>query len=150
MGDCLQWLHFHVGSQIGYIRNLKSAFVEAARIYVDLYRRGAGLQYLDVGGGLGVDYDGSQTDSQSSMNYTMQEYANDVLFHVQSVCDDAKVPHWTNNGEGSAFVGHHDRMGLRDDAPSKSWNASHPSRGCSQQALRSSGGDGLFYCFVPN
>ena len=57
---------------------------------------------------------------------------------------------WTNNGEGSAFVGHHDRMGLRDDAPSKSWNASHPSRGCGQQALQSSGGDGLFYCFVPN
>ncbi len=57
---------------------------------------------------------------------------------------------WTNNGEGSAFVGHHDRIGLRDDAPSKSWNSSHPSRGCSQQALRSTGGDGLFYCFVPN
>ena len=57
---------------------------------------------------------------------------------------------WTNNGEGSAFVGHHDRRGLRDDAPSKSWNSSHPSRGCSQQALRSSGGDGLFYCFIPN
>ena len=56
---------------------------------------------------------------------------------------------WTNNGEGSAFVGHHDRKGLRDDAPSKSWNSSHPSRGCGQQALRSSGGDGLFYCFVP-
>lgn len=57
---------------------------------------------------------------------------------------------WTNNGEGSAFVGHHDRKGLRDDAPSKSWNSSHPSRGCGQQALRSSGGDGLLYCFVPN
>lgn len=57
---------------------------------------------------------------------------------------------WTNNGEGSAFVGHHDRQGLRDDAPSKSWNSSHPSRGCGQQALRSSGGDGLLYCFVPN
>ncbi|NKB49989.1 MAG: hypothetical protein GKS02_11595 [Alphaproteobacteria bacterium] len=57
---------------------------------------------------------------------------------------------WTNNGEGSAFVGHHDRMGLRDDAPSKSWNSSHPSRGCSQQALRSSGSDGLYYCMIPN
>lgn len=57
---------------------------------------------------------------------------------------------WTNNGEGSAFVGHHDRKGLRDDAPSKSWNSSHPSRGCGQQALQSSGGDGLLYCFVPN
>ncbi|MCZ6511739.1 MAG: hypothetical protein O7A62_14275 [Alphaproteobacteria bacterium] len=57
---------------------------------------------------------------------------------------------WTNNGDGSAFVGHHDRRGLRDDAPSKSWNSSHPSRGCSQRALRSSGGDGLLYCFVRN
>jgi hypothetical protein len=57
---------------------------------------------------------------------------------------------WTNNDEGSAFVGHHDRKGLRDDAPSKSWNSSHPSRGCGQQALQSSGGDGLLYCFVPN
>lgn len=58
-------------------------------------------------------------------------------------CDD-----WTINGEGSAMVGHHDRMGLRDDAPSRSWNSSHPSRGCGQEALRSTGGDGLFYCFA--
>ena len=69
----------------------------------------------------------------------------DGMAMAERTCGD-----WTNNGEGSAFVGHHDRMGLRDDAPSKSWNASHPSRGCSQQALRSSGGDGLFYCLVPN
>ena len=55
---------------------------------------------------------------------------------------------WTSNDEGQAMVGHHDRMGLRDDAPSRSWNSSHPSRGCSQEALRSSGGDGLFYCFA--
>lgn len=60
-------------------------------------------------------------------------------------CDD-----WTNSGEGSAFLGHHDRQGLRDDAPSKSWNASHPSRGCGQDALRGTGGDGLFYCFAVN
>lgn len=57
---------------------------------------------------------------------------------------------WTLNGEGSAFVGHHDRIGLRDDAPSKSWNASHPSRGCSQENLQGTGGDGLFYCFAAN
>lgn len=57
---------------------------------------------------------------------------------------------WTNNGDGSAIVGHHDRMGLRDDAPSKSWNASHPSRGCGQEALQGTGGDGLFYCFAAN
>lgn len=57
---------------------------------------------------------------------------------------------WTNSGDGSAFVGHHDRIGLRDDAPSKSWNSSHPSRGCSQSGLQSTGGDGLFYCFAAN
>jgi len=58
-------------------------------------------------------------------------------------CDD-----WTSDGEGSAIVGHHDRRGLRDDAPSKSWNSSHGSRGCGQEALRGTGGDGLFYCFA--
>ncbi len=57
---------------------------------------------------------------------------------------------WTLNGEGSAIVGHHDRLGLKDDAPSKSWNASHPSRGCSQEALRGTGGDALLYCFATN
>ncbi len=62
---------------------------------------------------------------------------------ADKTCDD-----WTNNGAGSAFLGHHDRKGLRDDAPSKSWNSSHPSRGCGQDALRSTGGNGLFYCFA--
>jgi arginine decarboxylase len=93
LADCFQLLHFHVGSQIGNIRQLKSAILEAARIYVDLQRRGAGLKYLDVGGGLGVDYDGSRTDTESSVNYTIQEYANDVVYHVQIVCDEAGVPH---------------------------------------------------------
>jgi hypothetical protein len=55
---------------------------------------------------------------------------------------------WTHSGDGSAIVGHHDRIGLRDDAPSKSWNSSHGSRGCGQEALRGTGGDGLFYCFA--
>jgi len=63
---------------------------------------------------------------------------------------DMTCGNWTKNGEGSAMVGHHDRMGLRDDAPSKSWNASHPSRGCSAAALKSSGGAGLLYCFAAN
>jgi arginine decarboxylase len=108
MGDCFQLLHFHVGSQIGNIRSLKAAILEASRIYVDLYRRGAGLQYFDVGGGLGVDYDGSQTDSHSSMNYTMQEYANDVVFHVQTVCNEADVPHPRLISEsGRAVAAHH-------------------------------------------
>lgn len=61
---------------------------------------------------------------------------------------DTSCGNWTKSGEGSAIVGHHDRVGLRDDAPSKSWNSSHPTRGCSQEALRSTGGDGLFYCFA--
>jgi len=65
-----------------------------------------------------------------------------------SALADMTCNDWTNNGEGQAMVGHHDRMGLRDDAPSKSWNSSHPSRGCSQVNLQASGGDGLFYCFA--
>ncbi|TWT93868.1 biosynthetic arginine decarboxylase [Stieleria varia] len=93
LADCFQLLHFHVGSQIGNIRQLKAAILEAARIYVDLKRRGAGMGYLDVGGGLGVDYDGTRTDTDSSMNYSIQEYANDVVYHIQSVCDEAEVPH---------------------------------------------------------
>ncbi len=108
MGDCFQLLHFHVGSQIGNIRQLKSAILEASRIYVDLYRRGAGLRYMDVGGGLGVDYDGSRSDTESSMNYTVQEYANDVVYHVGTVCDEAEVPHPQLVSEsGRAVAAHH-------------------------------------------
>ena len=91
MADCFKLLHFHLGSQITNIRHIKAALNEAARIYVDLVRHGAGLEYLDVGGGLGVDYDGSQTNFESSVNYTLQEYANDVVYHVKSVCDEAGV-----------------------------------------------------------
>ncbi|QEL20020.1 biosynthetic arginine decarboxylase [Limnoglobus roseus] len=91
--DCLQMTHFHMGSQVSNIRKVKDALTEAARVYVELYRIGAGLKYIDVGGGLGIDYDGSQTDFESSMNYTLQEYANDVVFRIKSVCDDAGVPH---------------------------------------------------------
>ena len=83
MADCLNLLHFHLGSQITNIRQIKGAVNEAVRVYVELARAGAGLKYLDVGGGLGIDYDGSQTDFESSVNYTLQEYANDVIYHVQ-------------------------------------------------------------------
>ncbi|MCA9262549.1 MAG: biosynthetic arginine decarboxylase [Planctomycetales bacterium] len=92
MADCFKLLHFHLGSQITNIRHVKGALIEGARVYTDLASRGAGLEYLDVGGGLGVDYDGSQSNFESSMNYTLQEYANDVIYHVQSVCNDAHVP----------------------------------------------------------
>jgi arginine decarboxylase len=93
MEDCLKLLHFHLGSQITHIRIIKNALNEAARVYCELAKQGAGLQYLDVGGGLGVDYDGSQTNFESSMNYTLQEYANDVVYHIQTVCDEAGVDH---------------------------------------------------------
>ena len=93
MLDCFQLLHFHPGSQVTNIQRLKSAVNEAARVYADLSKRGAGLRYLDVGGGLGVDYSGSQNDFQSSMNYSLQEYANDVVFHIATVCNEARVPH---------------------------------------------------------
>jgi arginine decarboxylase len=108
MEDCFKLLHFHLGSQIPNIRIVKAALNEAARVYTELARAGAGLEYLDVGGGLGVDYDGSQTNFESSMNYTLQEYANDVVYHIQTVCDDAGVPHPTIVSEsGRAVVAYH-------------------------------------------
>ena len=101
-------LHFHLGSQISNIRNVKNALREVGRFYVEVARQGAPLKYLDVGGGLGVDYDGSQTNFTSSMNYTTQEYANDVVFGVMEACDRAGVPHPTLVSEsGRAIVAHH-------------------------------------------
>ncbi|HTM48904.1 MAG TPA: biosynthetic arginine decarboxylase [Bryobacteraceae bacterium] len=108
MSDCLNLLHFHLGSQITNIRQVKGAVNEAVRVYVELARAGAGLRYLDVGGGLGVDYDGSQTDFESSVNYTLQEYANDVVYHIQNVCDEAQIPHPTIVTEsGRAIAAYH-------------------------------------------
>ncbi len=107
--ETLVLIHFHLGSQISSIRSIKNALGEAARYYVELYNMGCtSLAYLDVGGGLGVDYDGSQTNFQSSMNYSVQEYANDVVFAIQTVCDAAEVPHPTIVTEsGRAVAAHH-------------------------------------------
>ena len=111
MADCFKLLHFHLGSQIPNIRIVKTALNEAARIYAELVRVGAGLEYLDVGGGLGVDYDGSQTNFESSLNYTLEEYANDVVYHIQSVCDDTGVKHPTIVSEsGRAVVAYHSAL----------------------------------------
>jgi arginine decarboxylase len=108
MEDCLQLLHFHLGSQITNIRQIKGAVTEAIRVYVEMKRAGAGLQFMDVGGGLGIDYDGSQTDFESSVNYTLQEYANDVVYHIQQVCDEAEVEHPTIISEsGRAIAAYH-------------------------------------------
>lgn len=111
MEDCLQLVHFHLGSQITNIRSIKSALTEAGRVYTELHRVGAGVRYIDVGGGLGIDYDGSQTDFESSVNYTLQEYANDVVFRIKSVCDECGVPYPTIISEsGRAVVAYHSML----------------------------------------
>lgn len=111
MADSLQLLHFHLGSQITNIRQIKAAIIEVARIYVDLKKAGTGLMYLDVGGGLGIDYDGSQTDFESSVNYTLEEYARDVVYHIQNICDEAEVSHPTIITEsGRAVAAYHSML----------------------------------------
>jgi arginine decarboxylase len=108
MLDCLELVHFHIGSQITAIRALKDAVKEASRVFVGLYEMGARPTLLDVGGGLGVDYDGSKTNFHSSKNYSTQEYANDVVAHIQEACDEAGVPHPDIVTEaGRAMVAHH-------------------------------------------
>ena len=108
MLDCLELVHCHIGSQITSIRAHKEALREVSRIYVGLRALGAGITTIDVGGGLGVDYDGSKTDFHSSMNYSMQEYANDVVATLQDSCDEAGQPHPDIITEsGRAMVAHH-------------------------------------------
>ncbi|TLZ30609.1 MAG: biosynthetic arginine decarboxylase [Gammaproteobacteria bacterium] len=93
MLDCLQLVHCHPGSQLQDIRRVKEAINELAHVYAELKLMGAGLQYIDVGGGLGVDYDGSGTNFASSMNYTLNEYASDVVYRIASVCNLRDIPH---------------------------------------------------------
>jgi arginine decarboxylase len=109
--SCFELLHFHLGSQISAINAVKNALSEAGRFFVEVVKLGAPLKYFDAGGGLGVDYDGSQTNFASSMNYTMQEYANDIVFALEEVCDAAQVPHPTIVTEsGRAIVAHHSML----------------------------------------
>ncbi|MEM9416392.1 MAG: biosynthetic arginine decarboxylase [Planctomycetota bacterium] len=108
MLDCLTLLHCHVGSQLNDIRKVKSVVTELSRVYCELYRLGAQAKFVDVGGGLGVDYDGSNTAQDGSINYTLQEYANDIIYHMQTVCDATKTPHPTIISEsGRAMSAHH-------------------------------------------
>jgi arginine decarboxylase len=109
--SCFELLHFHLGSQISAIRAVKNALREAGRFYVEVSKMGAPLKYFDAGGGLGVDYDGSQTNFASSMNYSTQEYANDIVFSLQEICDAGGVPHPTIVTEsGRAVVAHHSML----------------------------------------
>ena len=107
-GDCICLLHFHVGSQLSDIRYVKEAVQEAARVYARLYKRDVPLRYLDIGGGLAVDYDGSQSQKHSSMNYSMADYASGVVFEVKQICDVEEVPHPALVSEsGRAITAHH-------------------------------------------
>ncbi|HPR50021.1 MAG TPA: biosynthetic arginine decarboxylase [Spirochaetota bacterium] len=93
MLDCFKLLHYHLGSQIPNIRDIRSAVMEACRIYVELQKEGAAMGYLDLGGGLAVDYDGSKTNYMNSMNYSLTEYCHDIVEVIMSTCDDIGVPH---------------------------------------------------------
>ncbi len=104
----IELLHCHIGSQIHDIRSVNNAVNELARIYVELVKMGAGLKYLDIGGGLGIDYDGSQTDFEFSMNYSLAEYASNVVYRIMAICDDEEIEHPTIVTEsGRAMVAHH-------------------------------------------
>ena len=107
LADSLKLLHFHVGSQIPDIRILKEAVSEAGRIYADLVLSGLNIEYFDVGGGLGVDYDGSRSSSNSSRNYTLQEYAADIVAVLQQICDQANIHHPHIVSESGRYVTAH-------------------------------------------
>lgn len=101
-------LHFHIGSQVPDIQIVKNAVQEASRFYAKVYKLGFRLEYLDVGGGLAIDYDGSRSTKHSSANYTLQEYANGVVYAIGAICDEEHVPHPTVISEsGRAVVAHH-------------------------------------------
>ncbi|MDF5712328.1 MAG: biosynthetic arginine decarboxylase [Rhizonema sp. NSF051] len=123
--DSLQLLHFHVGSQISAINVIKDAIQEASRIYVELAALGADMKYLDVGGGLGVDYDGSQTNFYASKNYNMQNYANDIVAELRDTCTERNIPVPTLISESGRAIASHQSVLIFDvlstsDIPSDS------------------------------
>lgn len=108
MSSAFKLLHFHIGSQIPDILTIKRAVREAAMYYAKLYKSGHKLEYVDVGGGLAIDYDGSRSTFHSSMNYSVEEYASDIVYNIMDICDDEKVPHPNIVSEsGRATVAHH-------------------------------------------
>lgn len=127
MAESLVLVHFHVGSQVPDIGVIKRAVREAARFYAKLSKMGHPMQFLDVGGGLGVDYDGSRTAFDSSMNYTLQEYARDVVYNISDVCESEKVPHPTIVSEsGRAIVAHHSILVVEAFSSIEKGSENHP------------------------
>ena len=124
MSNAFKLVHFHIGSQVPDILIIKRAVREAARYYAKLRRRGLPIEYLDVGGGLAIDYDGTGSNTDASMNYSIEEYARDVVWNIADICDDERVPHPHIISEsGRAIVGQHavlvvEAFGTIDRAPS--------------------------------
>jgi len=112
--DSLQMLHFHIGSQISAINVIKDAIQEASKIYVELAQLGANMKYLDVGGGLGVDYDGSQTNFYASTNYNMQNYANDIVAELKDTCAERQLPVPTLISESGRAIASHQSVLIFD------------------------------------
>ena len=112
--DSLQLLHFHIGSQISAINVIKDAIQEASKIYVELAQLGANMKYLDVGGGLGVDYDGSQTNFYASTNYSMQNYANDIVAELKDACAERQIPVPTLISESGRAIASHQSVLIFD------------------------------------
>lgn len=106
--DCVKLIHFHLGSQITKIRKIKNGLRECSQFYVQLRKLGCNIQFVDIGGGLGVDYDGSRTSSPSSINYSIQEYVNDAIYMIQDACDKNDLPHPNIVSEsGRSLTAHH-------------------------------------------
>ncbi|AFY96160.1 biosynthetic arginine decarboxylase [Chamaesiphon minutus] len=134
MIDSLQLLHFHIGSQISSISVIKDAIGEASKIYVELVQLGANMKYLDVGGGLGIDYDGSQTNFHASKNYDLQNYANDIVAEVRETCSDKNIPVPTLISESGRAIASHQSVlifdvlstcEVRTDLPPPTTNPEH-------------------------
>ena len=106
--DCIKLIHFHLGSQVTNIRRIKSSLQEVGRFYSELMKFGCNIEHIDVGGGLGVDYDGSRSTFASSTNYSVQEYAKDVVYHLLEICNKENLPHPNIISEsGRAMTAHH-------------------------------------------
>jgi arginine decarboxylase len=125
MLSCVQLIHFHLGSQITNIRKIKSGLREVAQFYVQLMKMGCPLEFVDIGGGLGVDYDGSSTSVESSLNYTIQEYANDAIYTLADACEKNNLKHPNLISEsGRALTAHHSMLvfNVLESTSLPSWN----------------------------